>query len=105
MLPEAVQAYIEGITKSERGKILRALATLCQQSSFDQAIKTVEQAIERGVKDIDSLVALHQRLTVVVPPLPDVRLPEGLPHMAAFHFDAKAYDAALHGGKGGGKAC
>ena len=105
MLPDPVQSYLEGIGKSERGKILRALATLCEDSSFEQALRTIEQALDRGVKDIDSLVALHQRLTGVVPPLPNVRLPEGLPQMAAFHFDAKAYDAALYGAKGGEKAC
>jgi transposase len=105
MLPDPLQTYLDRISKSERGKILRALANLCENSSFEQAVMTVEHALNHGVKDLDSLVALHQRLNNVVPPLPNVHLPEGLPRLATFHFDAKAYDAALHGGKGGEKGC
>lgn len=105
MLPDPVQAYMDGISKSERGQILRILATLCERSSFEQAVRTVEQALARGVQDIDSLVALHQRLTGVIPPVPEVRLPGDLPQLAAFHFDTKAYDAALYNHKGGEKPC
>ena len=105
MLPDPMQTYLEGISKTERGKMLRTLATLCEKSNFEKAVRTIEQALDRGVQDIDSLVALHQRLTDVVPPLPDVRLPEGLPHLATFRFDASAYDEALRGAKGGEKVC
>lgn len=105
MLPDPMQAFLDGINKSERKQILRALAVLCEQSGFKQAVRTVEQALERRVQDMDSLVALHQRLSGVVPPLPDVRLPEGLPQLVGFHFDAKAYDRVLYSGKGGEKPC
>lgn len=105
MLPDPLQTYLDGIDKSDRGKILRAIAALSEQSSFAHAVSTVGQALEHGVQDIDSLVALHKRLTGVIPPLPEIRMPEGLPKLTAFYFDAKMYDAVLSISKGGDHQC
>ncbi|WP_083947322.1 IS21 family transposase [Thermovenabulum gondwanense] len=99
MLPDPLREYLEGCSKSERGKALKILASLCIESSFEKALSAVTQAILYGVKDLDSLIAIHSRITGITPQLELVRLPEEIPELKAFSFNAEEYDKAfLKGG-------
>ena len=56
-----------------------------------------------GVQDLDSLVTIHNRITGITPPLKPLKMPEGLPELTEFHFDAEGYDRAFL--KGGMDIC
>ncbi|KYO68560.1 hypothetical protein ATZ99_00690 [Thermovenabulum gondwanense] len=103
MLPDPLREYLDGLSKSERGKALKALAALCAKSSFEQAVNAVAEALLYGVQDLDSLVAIHNRITSITPPLPPVKIPEGVPELTAFRFNAEDYDKAFL--KGGANLC
>jgi hypothetical protein len=103
MLPDPLQEYLDRCSKSERGKVLKAVAMLSTQSTFEQAVRAVTEALQHGVQDVDSLVAIHNRITGIIPQLGPVRLPVGIPELTAFRFDAGEYDKALL--QGGGRSC
>jgi transposase len=54
MLPDPLREYLDGLSKSERGKALKAIALLCAKSSFEQAVNAVAEALLYGVQDLDS---------------------------------------------------
>ena len=58
-------------------------------------MNAVEEALIYGVQDLDSLVTIHNRITGITPPLKPLKMPEGLPELTEFHFDAEGYDRAF----------
>ncbi|MDK2788826.1 MAG: hypothetical protein PWP07_2071 [Epulopiscium sp.] len=95
ILPSCVQEYLDGCSKNKRGKVLRVLAELSLKSSFEQAASAVAEALTYGVKNLDSLVAIHNSITNITPHLKPLEIPEGVPKLTEFHFDAKSYDEAF----------
>lgn len=94
MLPGPLKEYLDKCGKADRGKVLQVIALLSSRGTFDQAVKSVAEAIVYGVKDLDSLIAIHQRATGIQE-LPQVKLPENTPILAPFTFDAETYDQAF----------
>ncbi|AFV10943.1 hypothetical protein Tph_c07110 [Thermacetogenium phaeum DSM 12270] len=66
-------------------------------------MNAVTEALLYGVQDIDSLIAIHSRITGIIPQLEPVKLPEGIPELTAFRFNAEEYDEAFL--KGGVDVC
>lgn len=100
MLPDPLKEYLEKCSKRERGQTLQAIAHLCSGSSFEQAIDTIVAALDYGTCDIDSLIAIHQRLTGTVPDLKPVKLPAGIPEVKSNTLNIADYDRVfIQGGK------
>jgi len=98
MLPEPIQKYLEACTKSDKGKVLRAVAFLTENSSFEKAVESVSAALSYGATDIDSLISLHRRVHGnIVPPDP-IKLPGHIPHLEKCTPNLAAYDASLKAG-------
>ena len=97
MMPESMQMYMDGCESKDRGKILKVLAELTQQSGFEGALATVNRAIEHHATDPDSLMNLYRRTYMDVPPLPPIELSEAIPSMKVISFpaDLAALDAVL----------
>ena len=99
MLPDPLKEYLDKRSKSERGVVLRGIASLCESNSFEQAVNAVSQAMKHGVLDTDSLRALHNRLYGIVPSLEPCTLPPGVADVNSFSFDATEYDKAFLKGR------
>lgn len=82
MLPDPVKDYMDGCTRTARGEALKLLASLTAQSGFEKAASVFEDAIRRGVQDLDSVLTLHARLNQVNLDLPPVQLPVGTPEIS-----------------------
>lgn len=100
MMPENMRKFMDTCAVEDRGAILKALSELTDRTGFDSALHTVSEAIQKQVKDPDSLKSLYRCLysgTPVIPPLDssvDVPLGRAIP----LHDDLSSYDAALKGG-------
>lgn len=103
MLPEPLQEYLEGCSNKEQGQALRAVAALCSKSTFEQAIEAVAEALRHGAKDLDSLIALHSRISGITPPMGPLKQTEEIPKVPTFRFEASKYDEAFL--KGDVRAC
>ena len=101
--PNSSNKYLGNSSRRERGNVLRTIAVLCEKSPFDDVVRAVTEALDRGVRDVDSLIALHRRITEELPRLEPVTLPDGIPALSEFRFDASPYDAMLN--KGGKEVC
>lgn len=100
MMPESMQAYMDGCGNSERGKVLKVLSELTDRTGFDSALKTVEQAILYQAHNGDSLMNLYRRLYADVPPLPPIKGQAGIPELVRMPSGLEEYDTLLGRGCG-----
>jgi len=101
MLPEDLQGYLEGKEKSGQREVLRALALLSERDGFEGAVKSVSEAVHRGIEDLDSLVALHGHLHAQYPAdrmrIDETKL-QNLPRLPEVRFPGELYDGFLSPG-------
>lgn len=103
MLPESIKQYLERCTKSDKGKVLKAIASLTERSGFEKAVETVDTALSYSATDVDSLLNLHNRLYGNVMQFEPVKLPTHVPQVEKYIPDFTAYDMSL--GKAGVRKC
>jgi transposase len=103
MLPESLKEYLERCSKSDKGKILRVIATLTAKSGFESALESVDKALNYAATDIDSLLNLHHRLFDHVPELAPLHLAESIPQLMRVTPNWAIYDAGL--AKAGAPKC
>lgn len=95
LLPETMQQFLERCDKSERGKVLQAVAAFTEKQGFDAAVATVADALTYEAADTESLLNLHRRLHSNVVELAPLRLSANLPSLQSFTPDLAAYDGKL----------
>lgn len=103
MLPDPIKEYLEKCTKSEKGKVLMAIASLSEKSGFEKALATVNSALEYEAVDPDSLLTLHKRLHGKVVQLDPIRLPDQVPQVEIYKPNLLDYDKRLK--MAGGTEC
>ncbi len=103
MLPQPVKEYMECLNRQDKGKILKTIANLTQEGSFEKAVETVNTALSYGATDVDSLINLHSRLHGKILQLKPIHLPEYIPQLKKYEPNLKAYDKGL--GRAGTKRC
>jgi transposase len=103
MLPENVKEYLEKCTKSDKGKVLHVIAKLTEQSGFESAVETVDNALKYDVADIDSLINLHSRIHGNVVEFAPIRLVGNIPELIRVTPNLAAYDLSLV--KAGDRKC
>lgn len=103
MLPQSLQEYLEKCNRGDRGKILRMIVDLTEQSGFEGALETVDQALQYAATDIDSLLGLHHRIYDRALELAPLHLTESIPQLNRVAPNLAAYDARLE--KAGAPKC
>jgi len=103
MLPEPLKEYMDRCSRSKRSQTLKILANLTQDSGFEKAVETFHEALKLGVDDMDSIIALHKRLTDITPDIKLNKLPDNLPYLKPYNLDIRSYDRAFL--KGGRELC
>jgi len=94
LLPDPLQMWVSRQPKQATGKALGLIAQLAEQSSIQTACEAVSDALSCDAYDIDSLVAMYDRITKVTPFMPD--LPKvHQPATPNIRFDASKYDWML----------
>lgn len=101
MLPEKMRQYLEKCDKSDTGKVLRMISSLTEMNGFENAIKTIDNALQYEVTDTDSLLNLHKRIHGNYIALPPIHLSDNIPELSSVISDFKAYDLKL--GRPGGR--
>jgi hypothetical protein len=95
MLPQSLKDYLDKCNRSDRGKILRVVATLTQKNGFEGALATVDHALQYAATDIDSLINLHNRIYSNVPELAPMHLAGNIPELMRLTPNLEVYDARL----------
>lgn len=103
MLPESLRTYLDKCSRSDKGKILRVIATLTARNGFEGALETIDNALKYAATDIDSLINLHNRIYGHVPELAPMHLAGNIPELTRVTLNLTAYDARL--GKAGEAKC
>jgi transposase len=95
MLPQSIKDYLDKCGRSDKGQILRVIATLTAKNGFESALQTVNQALRYAATDIDSLINLHNRIYGQVPEMAPLTLPGNIPELIRVTPNLAAYDARL----------
>lgn len=93
-----VQSFFERCEQTKRKEILRLLAQLSEQTSFDKAVEALETAIEHGVQDTDSILVTFARLNNSLLALEPFVPPNSLPDVPSLEPKISTYDLFLKGG-------
>jgi len=91
MLPEEIQAFLETCSRSEQKDVLCVLAAITKQSGFTHAVDALKQAMNRGVKDPDSVMALFRRIAEPQFDFSDFQLGSTVPALNQLKPDISAY--------------
>jgi len=94
LLPDPLQMWIGKQSKQGTGKALGLIAQLAAQSNLQTACKAVSDALSCDAYDIDSLVAMYDRITKITPLMPDLPTVHH-PASPNIRFDASKYDRML----------
>lgn len=98
MMPPVLKTYLAGCAPGDTGKLLRTIAELTDQSDFSCALHAIEQALQCGAMEADSLQSLHRRIHKDVPELPAMKLPFGVPLLPPALPNLASYDVVLQKG-------
>lgn len=103
MLPGSVRDYLDKCSKTDKGKVLMAIAHLTEHSGFEKAVDAVERALQYDAADADSLINLHRHMYGSVVVMRPIHLSGDMPQLPRVSPDLSAYDAGL--GKAGAPSC
>ena len=95
MLPDPLRDYLESLGRSQKGKILYAIAAFCQQHGFEAAVDTVSEALQYNISDVDSLKNLHSWLNPALVSLKPLKLSPCVPELKKYAPQLSLYDRAL----------
>jgi len=98
MMPEPLQRWLAAQPRNQVATALDLLASLSAAAGFDSACQAVNDSLHAGITDVDSLVALHDRISryaAVLPPPVASRPTPGGPKVT---FDPPRYDELFLGG-------
>ena len=79
MLPDPVQSWLDRCERADRGRALKLLAELTGEAGFEAACEAFRFACEHQAHDIDSVMALHARLTRQLPEVGPLPLSPAIP--------------------------
>lgn len=99
MMPQTIRDFLDRCNKSDKGRVLQAIASLTSKNGFEKAVETVEVALKYNATDVDSLINLDNRIHSKVIELEPIRLSENIPDLVRITPNLAAYDASL--GKAG----
>jgi transposase len=95
ILPNPVRNYLDKCSKTDKGKVLRAIAQLTEHSGFERAVGAVEKALQYDAVDVDSLVNIHRHMYGNVVDMPPAQLSGDIPRLPRVSPDLSAYDVGL----------
>jgi hypothetical protein len=95
LMPSDMKQFIDGLSNTETGKVLKVLAELTDQTGFDSALNTIKQALSYGASDAESLKNLYRRLYADVPELPPMPLGAQIPDVGQMKSSLGDYDIFL----------
>jgi transposase len=99
MMSDPLRRWIDARPACEIGSALALLAELTRRGGFQSACDAVSDSIARGVTDVDSLVALHDRFTRDFALQDASTAGEQRIHAPRVVFRPERYDQMLSGGR------
>lgn len=99
MMSDPLRRWIDARPAAETGTALALLAELTRRGGFQSACDAVSDSIARGITDVDSLVALHDRFTRDFALLDTSTAGEQRIHAPRVVFRPERYDQMLSGGR------
>jgi len=96
-LPKNWQNYLDELPKEEKRDALLTLKKIIEDGDIEEASKSLDQALDNGVKDVDSILSSYYNLTQQVEkPIP-LKLSDLKIQTPSLTVDTSEYDALLKG--------
>jgi len=95
-----LREYLDNSDYETKKQLLKMFAKMTLVSGFDTAIAALNEGLNLGVHDPDSVWALYCRLTTTHLSIPEVSLPDSVPELKVYVSDISVYDELIQqGGK------
>lgn len=101
MLPDPIQHFLSNCDYPSKREVLTVLAKLSEANEFSKATEALLVALEHGVSDTDSVVAMFSRLNSEILDLDPLVLPGSIPGMPQVNANVDEYDRLFLGRVGG----
>jgi transposase len=99
-LPTTLREFLDKSDYEAKKRLLKLFAKMTLLSGLEAAIATMDESLDLGVDDPDSIWALYCRLTTMHLTVPELNLPENVPELKIYVSDISVYDELI---KQGGK--
>lgn len=101
MLPDPIQSFLDCASYQEKKEALKLLAELSLRTNFEKAVQALETAVDYGVRDTDSVLAVFSRQNSETLDLEPYIPPASVPKMPSLTPQVEHYDH-LFGKRGSG---
>jgi transposase len=101
-LPKTLQEYFNECDYPQKKAALRLLKRMVDANGLEIATEAFKKALDKGIKDTDSIWMVYYTMTHKVIDIKELRLPPGIPGLIPYQVDNSNYDSLL---KGGDKTC
>src|SRR5690554_1035515 len=92
MLPEPIQDFLDNCDYPSKKETLTVLAKLSEVNGFNKATEALLVALEHGVSDADSIIAMFSRVNSEILDLDPLVLPASVPGMPQVQVNVDEYD-------------
>lgn len=96
-LPKNWKSYLDELPKEEKRNALLTLKKIIENGAMEDAIESLDQALDNGVKDVDSILASYYNLTQQVEKPAPLKLSDLRIQTPSFTIDTSNYDVLLKG--------
>jgi len=97
-MPQDLKEYFDSCKLEEKRIALKALCKMLNEIDIHKASEILKVAMEKNLRDSDSLISMFYKQVNNTPVLKDIELPDHIPDMRAYAINIAAYDDFLKGG-------
>lgn len=94
-LPSVLQEYLDKCNLEMKKQTLQLIAKMTADSDFESAVATLEECINRGTKDADSIWATYVYLTTGTLPEVEISISDTVPELKKYIPDIRIYDKLI----------
>jgi hypothetical protein len=91
-MPQTIKEYFDSCKLEEKRVGLKVLSRFLNDVNIDKAADIFKKALEKNLKDEDSLMSIYYKEINNTPVFEDIKLPEHIPEMKPCVTNIQAYD-------------
>jgi hypothetical protein len=92
MFPKSIRNWLDVVSETEKSSALKMLASMTEESGFDVAVKSLENALSYNANDFESISSVYRSITSKIPKLKPVSLSSDVPELRKVDSDFSKYD-------------
>ena len=97
-MPKSLKEYFDSCKLQEKRVGLKVLCRILKEIDIHRAAEIFSVAMEKNIKDTDSIISIYYKEVNNTPVFKDIELPGHIPDMKSYETNIAVYDEFLKGG-------